>query len=73
MASEDYISVDAAAEEIDVSRATMWKWVKRHDLPTFRFMGERKTFIRKADMARLREPVRVDFQKKLTAGYAAAS
>lgn len=72
MANTDYISVDAAAEEIDVSRATMWKWIKRHDMATFRFMGDRKTFIRREDMDQLKKPVQVDFQKKQAAGYAAA-
>ena len=72
MTHTDYISVDDAASEIKVSRATMWKWIKRHNMDTFRFMGDRKTFIRREDMALLREPVPVDFQKKQTAGYAAA-
>ncbi len=67
MPEKAYISVDQAAEEMTVSRATIWKWIKRHDLATFRFMGERKTFIRKDDLAVLKQPVQVDFQKKQAA------
>ncbi len=44
--TDEYLSVDEAAKEMEVSRATMWKWVKRHELATFRFMGDRKTFLR---------------------------
>jgi excisionase family DNA binding protein len=62
-----YITVNDAAAEVEVSRATMWKWIKRHALPTFRFMGDRKTYIQRSDLDKLREPVRVDFQKKRAA------
>jgi excisionase family DNA binding protein len=61
---ERYITVSEAAVDTDVSRATMWKWIKRHDLPTFRFMGDRKTYVQRADLVKLREPIRVDFQQK---------
>jgi excisionase family DNA binding protein len=44
--TDEYLSVGEAAKEMEVSRATMWKWVKRHELATFRFMGDRKTFLR---------------------------
>lgn len=64
---ERYITVNEAAESIGVSRATMWKWIKRHDIPTFRFMGDRKTYVQQDDLGKLREPVRVDFQKKRAA------
>lgn len=68
MAEEtEYVSVDAGAGELGVSRATMWKWVKRHDLETFRFMGDRKTYLRRADLARMREPVPVALQSKSAA------
>lgn len=65
--TDEYLSVDEAAKEMEVSRATMWKWVKRHELATFRFMGDRKTFLQREDMAKLKEPVRVDFQTKQAA------
>lgn len=64
---EQYISVDDAAKEMEIGRATAWKWIKRHELQTYRFMGDRKTYIRRQDLDRLRQPVPVGFQKKHTA------
>ncbi len=62
-----YISVDDAAADIGVSRATVWKWIKRYEMPTFRFLGERKTFVRRADIDRLKEPIVIDPSKKCAA------
>ena len=64
---ENYLSVDAAAAELGVNRVTVWKWVKRYDLPTFRFLGDRKTYLRRDDVQRLREPIPIGETKKLVA------
>ena len=64
---EDYLSVDAAATEIGVNRVTVWKWVRRYELPTFRFLGDRKTYLRREDVQRLREPIPVGEAKKVAA------
>ncbi len=65
--NNDYVSVDEAAAELSVSRGTLWKWIKRQELPTFRFLGERRTFIRRADLDQLRGPIPVDITKKVAA------
>jgi excisionase family DNA binding protein len=65
--SEEYISVDAAAELLEVTRGTVWKWVKRFELPTFRILGERRTMLRRVDVERLREPMPIDDVKKCAA------
>ncbi len=65
--SQDYLSVDEAANELGVSRATVWKWLRRHDIDTFRVFGDRRTLIRRADIARLREPIPIDALKKAAA------
>ncbi len=65
--TEGYVSVDEVADEIGVNRVTVWKWVKRYELPTFRFLGERRTFLRCEDVDRLRQPVPVEETKKLAA------
>ena len=62
-----YISVDDAAADIGVSRATVWKWIKRYEMPTFRFLGERKTFVRRADIDPLKDPIEIDPSKKCAA------
>ena len=64
---EDYLSVDAAATELGVNRVTVWKWVRRYELPTFRFLGDRKTYLRREDVKQLRQPIPIGAQKKLAA------
>ncbi len=65
--SQDYLSVDEAATELGVSRATVWKWLRRHGVNTFRVFGDRRTLIRRADIERLREPIPIDSLKKVAA------
>ncbi len=64
---ETYVSVDDAADELGVSRATLWKWIKRYDLPTFRFLGERRTFIQREDVTKMKEPIPINPAKKCAA------
>lgn len=65
--SQDYVSADEAATELGVSRATLWRWLKRYDIGTFRLLGDRRTLIRRADVAKLKEPVPVGDAKKSAA------
>ena len=65
--SEQFISVDDAAAEQQVSRATMWKWIKRGEIPTFRVFGNRRTLIKRADLAKLLEPMPTSEAKKAAA------
>ncbi len=65
--SQDHLSVDEAAIELGVSRATVWKWLRRHEIQTFRALGDRRTLISRSDIARLREPVPIDPPKKAAA------
>ena len=64
---EELIAVDEAAEELGVSRATVWNWIRRYELPTYRRPGERRTLLRRADVARLAEPMPADLAKKAAA------
>jgi excisionase family DNA binding protein len=54
---EGYISVDEAAQEMGIARATIWKWIKRAGLQTYRFMGERRTYVKRQDLEALRQPI----------------
>lgn len=54
---KDYISVDEAAQELGIARATVWKWIKRVGLQTYRFMGERRTYVKREDLETLRGPI----------------
>lgn len=64
---DELIAIDEAAMELGVSRATVWNWIRRYELPTYRRPGERRTLLRRADVARLHEPVPVDELKKAAA------
>ena len=57
MAREDYIAIDDAAKLQGKSRATLWRWIRAHNLDTFRFVDSRKTYIRRSDVPRLAEPL----------------
>ncbi len=57
---DEYVSVDDAASELDINRVTMWKWIKRYELQTFRFVGDRRTMIKRSDLQRFREPIMLE-------------
>ncbi len=61
---EELIAVDEAARELGVSRATAWKWIRRFGLATYRRPGERRTLLRRADVARLAEPMPAEEAKR---------
>ena len=65
--SKDYLSVDEAAAELGVSRATLYKWVKRNDIGTFRIVGDRRTLMRRVDVEKLKEPMPIEEAKKAAA------
>ncbi len=67
LTNENFLTVDDAAKEIGVHRVTMWQEIRRLDLPTFRFFGEKRTFLRREDVDRLREPIQIERAKKVAA------
>ena len=64
---QDFLSVDEAAAEVGISRVTLYKWIKRNDIGTFRIVGDRRTLMRRADVDRLKEPVPIGEAKKAAA------
>jgi excisionase family DNA binding protein len=64
---KDYLSMDEAAAELGVSRATLWKWLKRHDIGMFRLLGDRRTLVRRADIEELKQPIPIEEVKKAAA------
>ena len=56
----EFVDTFQAAEELGVSRATIWNLIKRYQITRFRRPGEARTLIRRADLERLREPVPLD-------------
>lgn len=59
------LSVEEASAELGVSRATVWNWIRRNRITTFRVVGDRKTLIRREDVERMREPVPIEEPRKL--------
>ena len=70
---DEFLSVDGMAEEFSVSRSTAWKWIRDHEIETFRFIGDRKTYVRRADIAALRQPIPIDAAKKGSAAHKLAA
>ncbi len=65
--SKDYLSVNEAAAELGISRATLWKWIKTQGIGTFRLLGDRRTLMRRADVENLKEPIPIEIVKKAAA------
>ncbi len=59
-ADDEYIDTYAAAEELGVSRATIWNLIRRHNVDRYRIPGELRTVIRRADLEKLRQPIKLD-------------
>ena len=53
----DYYTVPQAARVLDVSPATVWRWIAAEKLPAFR-VGPRAIRIRKQDLETATKPVR---------------
>ena len=52
-----YMSVTRAAELLQVSKSTLWRWIKQGDLPAYRF-GHRCVLIKQRDLDKLIKPAR---------------
>ena len=57
---EDYIDTYAAAEELGMSRATLWKLIKDRGIKRYRMPGNVRTLIRRSDLTALRQPILLD-------------
>jgi hypothetical protein len=55
--SEEFIDTYAAAEELKMSRATLWRVMRERDIQRFKVPGDRRSLIRRVDMEALRQPV----------------
>ena len=57
MTDETYVTIARAAELLQVSRSTLWRWIDRGELPAYR-LGHRRVLIRQDDLGRLIRPAR---------------
>lgn len=57
---EEYIDTYQAAEELGISRATLWKLLARYEMTSYRLPGNRRTLLKRSDVDKLREPIPLD-------------
>jgi excisionase family DNA binding protein len=57
VAEKEYYTVGEAAEVLDVSRATIWRWIDAGRLPAYR-LGPKSIRIRRADLEMVITPAR---------------
>lgn len=55
--AEDYLAIDEVTTTLGKSRATVWRLIRQHNLTTFRLPPDRRTFLRRADVPILGQPV----------------
>ena len=48
-----WIAVDSAASNFGVHRVTLWRWIKRYNIETRKFLGDRRTHIHTEDYKKL--------------------
>lgn len=61
---DGYLNIGEMMELFGVSRSTAWKWIRDGELETYRFIGDRKTYVKREDLDRLREPIPLRDAKK---------
>jgi len=54
---EEYVDTYKAAEELGMSRATLWRLLKEREIERYRIPGDRRVLIRRGDLEALRQPV----------------
>lgn len=54
---EQYVDLYEAAAELGVSIATVWNLLKRFAIVRYKLPGQRRTMIRRQDLAIMRQPM----------------
>jgi transposase len=52
---QEYLSMDEASAAIGWNKATVYEWIKRLDIQTHKFVGNRKAYLKAGDVERLKE------------------
>ena len=53
----EFVDTYAAAEDLGISRALLWRLLKQRGITRYKQPGERKTLVRRSDLVGLRDPV----------------
>lgn len=54
---DDYLTIDEVAAALQRSRPVVFSRIKQHGITTYRLPPDRRTFIRRADLSILSQPV----------------
>ena len=54
---DEYVDTYRAAEELGISRALLWRLLKERGITRYKLPGERRTLVRRQDLADLRRPM----------------
>ncbi len=69
---DELIDLISAAEELGVSRMTVYRLMGRYGMKRYKLPGKRRAMIRRSDLERLKQPQEVDGEPKEAEGKVAA-
>lgn len=53
--SEDMLTLDQVEKEFGLKRSTLYRYVARGELTTYRIVGDRRAYVKREDVVKLRE------------------
>ena len=53
-----YLSKNEAANKLDITRRTLDRYIAKHKIPTFRFIGNPVIYVQEHDIKNLFSPIR---------------
>jgi excisionase family DNA binding protein len=51
---EEMMTVDEAVASLGVARSTFFRWIAAREVPTFQRIGDKRSYVRRADVEALR-------------------
>ena len=64
MNPDEWVDLYAAADELGVTRQTLYRMLDQFNVERFRRMGQRRAVIRRADLERMKEPIPIDAPRR---------
>ena len=60
---DTYMTIEEAAGYLGMQRSTLWKWLKRYDVPRYRIAGDRRSYLKKSELEIIQTPQPVPVKK----------
>jgi len=64
MSSEEWVDLYEAAEDMSVTRQTLYRLLDQFEVERFRRAGQRRVVIRRADLERMKQPIPIDTPRR---------